>query len=510
MRPRFAALLWSLAAALLAGAYIALSWSHDVATLGGDSAQYLLGARHYSPYQAASTAVEFYSQRIIYPPLFPLMLALVGGGESILIAHLFVAACALGSVAALFGFLKEEGLPVNYAGAGALLFGMLPGTLLMSLDVWTENLYLLLSVVALFAVARSERSVSSGDGWLAAAAVAMAGLTRVAAVPLLASYCAYLLVRRPKRWPVLMALAVAPFAAWVVLGSIGQTGISGYTHQLSDSYGGVVWVLIAQNALTEAKALLDAWLFFWLLEGRRPVLVWLILGFGVVCVVAAVMRLRKLRLDAIYLVLYLGMLMVWPHPEEAFRYGYVVFPVLMAQGWILILQALPAAARRYSWAAPVLLALAALPSLVLMVQRFNEPLSPDAAIGRRTWAWFQGDRAQARRSALEHARFLAHVAAMNRDIPAKECVFSIKPPLIMLYADRVSIPPPKSAVGDSEFQRAIGQCGFAHVVPFGSPNFAEPFYPMKRLGARAELVSAQPLDAGRDGTVVSALLRVSP
>lgn len=509
MRLGLAAIAGWLAAALIAGAYVVLSWSHHVATLGGDSAQYLLAAQYFSPYQPNSAAVDFYSKLIIYPPLFPWILGLIGAGESILVAHLFVAACVLGSIAALYGFLRIEALPPRRAAVAAMLFGLLPGTLLMSLDVWTENLYLLLSLLALLGASRAEKRGETGNWVLSATAVGLAGLTRAAAVPLLAAFCLHLLIRRPWRWPALMALALLPFCIWVVIGSAGQTGIGGYTDHLLNRYGDAAWTQFLGYALTELRALLDAWLFAWLLEGRNPALVWIVLGFGVLCLTAAAIRLVRLRFDAIYVTLYLGMLMVWPHPEEALRYGYVLLPVLMAQGLVLLHAMWPVALRRYAWVPVLLLALAVLPSLALMVQRFTEPLPSDAAAGKRTWGWFRGNRVEARQGALEHARTLAHLAELGQVVPPEDCVFSIKPPLVMLYASRVSKPPPKSSVSESRFKEEISHCGFAHVVPFGSPNFAEPFYPLERLGARAQPVLVQSLQSGADSPVVSVLLRLS-
>ena len=61
-------------------------WSPELSSFGGDSAGYMMAAQYYSPYQPTSTVIEEYSQRIIYPPLFPWLLAVTSGGTHILAA----------------------------------------------------------------------------------------------------------------------------------------------------------------------------------------------------------------------------------------------------------------------------------------------------------------------------------------------------------------------------------------------------------------------------------------
>jgi len=77
-----------LALTFIATAYYLWTWSDVLAHFGGDNAYYLLTANYLSPYSSANPVASYYSGISQYPPLYPLLLALSGGGESLLMAHI--------------------------------------------------------------------------------------------------------------------------------------------------------------------------------------------------------------------------------------------------------------------------------------------------------------------------------------------------------------------------------------------------------------------------------------
>lgn len=501
-------------AALWTG-YAVWVWSTDISYLGGDSAGYLLAAQAYSPWSESSPLLQAYARQIIYPPLFPALLAAAGGG-SIPAAHLVVAGCLLLALIPLYGWLRSEGLYSAGAASAALIFAALPGTLLVTLDVWTENLYLLLSLGAVLAGARAHDNKASPAWWFLAAFVALATLTRVAAVPLLAAFWVYALQQRPRRLLLLLSASTLPFVVWILAVRNSQTGISGYTQQLQERYAASLFEVLAKQVSSEASALIESWRFAWLLESASPVLVALVFIFGATCLTGAVWRLWQRRFDGLYGAFYALLLLGWPHPEEALRYSYVLYPLWIGQGMLLVAN-LPwrrtsAAARG---AAPVVLvaaglALALAPSLAFMAGRFLEPVPPGLETARHTWDWYRLDREQARYRALRHARMLRHLKVVGPGLPADACVFSIKPQIVMLYARRVSVVPPKSEVTGEAFWNAMAQCRYVYAMPFASPSFREPFYPLARLGERARALSAEPMGSGPDSGWAGALVEVLP
>lgn len=501
-------------AALCAG-YVAWVWSSDISYLGGDSAGYLLAAQAYSAWSESLPLLQAYARQIIYPPLFPALLAAAGGG-SIPAAHLVVAGCLLLALVPLYGWLRSEGLHSAGAASAALIFAALPGTLLVTLDVWTENLYLLLSLGAVLAGARAHDNKASPAWWFLAAFVALATLTRVAAVPLLAAFWAYALLQRPRRLPLLLAASTLPFVVWIMAVRESQTGISGYTRHLQERYAASLFEVLAKQVSSEASALIESWRFAWLLESASPVLVALVFLFGAVCLAGAVWRLGQRRFDGLYGACYVLLLLGWPHPEEALRYSYVLFPLWIGQGFLLLAN-LPwrRLAPGLDGTAPVvllaaLLALALAPSLAFMAGRFLEPLPPGLETARHTWDWYRLDREQARYRALRHASMLRHLEAVGQGLPPDACVFSIKPQIVMLYTRRVSVVPPKSDVAGESFRSTMEKCRYVYAMPFASPSFQEPFYPIARLGDRARPLSVAVMGSSADRGWAGALFEVLP
>jgi hypothetical protein len=87
--------LRALAFLVLAVAYLIWGWSSVLGDFGGDNAVYLLTAQYLSPYAPASDLAAQFARGSAFPPLFPLLLALTGGGESLLTAHIVTVSCLL-------------------------------------------------------------------------------------------------------------------------------------------------------------------------------------------------------------------------------------------------------------------------------------------------------------------------------------------------------------------------------------------------------------------------------
>ena len=127
--------------------YYVWTWSPILSHRGGDNAYYLLTAQYYSPYSNFSEVAEYFATHNVYPPLYPLLLGLFGGGDSILIAHIITTTFLLLAFAVYFLWLKKETFSLRDSLSLVFLFSLLPGTYMQSLSVHSENLYLLLSLL---------------------------------------------------------------------------------------------------------------------------------------------------------------------------------------------------------------------------------------------------------------------------------------------------------------------------------------------------------------------------
>lgn len=472
----------------LCAVYLVWGWSHEISEFGGDSAGYILAARYFSPFQPMTPLLADYGRQIFYPPLFPWLIGLCGG--SLLAGHLVVIASLLGAVYCLYGWLRQTGVSALLAGWAALLFALMPGAYLQALNIWTENTYLCLSLLAFWLVERAEAGDEDTRLWLwAAAAVAAGTLVRVAGLPLLVAFGLRVLLLRPRRWPWIIAAATAPFLAWAVWSRMRQVGVEGYTSQWAALYGDHWLAVLSAQLRQESAGVVTAWVQAWLSDTSSGALTAAVLALGAWCLLAWFTRLLRARYDALYALVYGLLLLAWPHPEEVLRYAYVLFPVLFAQGvWLLhrLAGRLPqSAARALPAAVLTVVTIVLLPALFLIAGRYLQPLPAEQVPARKTEAYYLGDPRAAARQNLAFIKGLELLHHVDDFVPPGQCVFATKPLLVELYSDRPSYAPPPASAADGEFEQQIGQCRFAYLTEFISPRFGQSFYPLQRLGPRA-------------------------
>jgi len=233
-----------------------------------------------------------------------------------------------------------------------------------------------------------------------------------------------------------------------------------------------------------------------------------------VCLAGWIYRLKSLRFDALYVTVYLCMLLAWPHPEEALRYSLVLYPIFVAYGFMWLARFVPQQGemRQKSWVIGgilALLVLSMLPTLVTNVRYFQEKVPDEIRGAKHIPEWYGSDRLRARQNSLFHARLITHLKEVRPLVPENECVFAIKPTVVTLYLSRSSYIPPKISEDKGRFMEKMRACRFAYVLALVSPSYAAPLYPWERLGERAKLLSTQRL-FGEDGPVVGALIEIIP
>jgi len=500
--------------AALCAFYLGLGWSNEVAGLGGDDAGYLLAAQYFSPYQPASPILIEYSKQIIYPPLFPWMLAITGAGENILVAHWVVVSFLLMSIVVLYLWLRQS-FSFWLSAAIALVFALMPGTYLQSVEIWTENPDLFFSLVAILALDQSGKRETSKWIWLAALAVSCATLIRVAALPLLLAFWIYMLVHRPRNYAFSIALATLPFVTWVLISLSTQTGVSGYLGHWQEKYSASPLQFLWHQIAAESEAILAAWQYAWLGESQSGVAQFAVTAFGVACIAGGLLRLKLLKFDPFYVAIYLPMLLVWPHPEEALRYSYVVYPVLIVQGFFLVSKIrnyrTPAASYPItSWGLIGILGLSLVPSLVINLRHFFEDIPLEIRAAKHTREWYSDNRQAAITGAFFYTRLLGHLKQISQLVPKNECIYSNQPNTMTLYSGRPSYAPPKPNVSDEQFWKGLQKCRYAYVVPFSSPSYADPLYPLARLGDRAKILSVTTLNTVENTSIAGALIEIKP
>lgn len=509
------AALLALFALYAAGLYV-FSWSWEV---GGspDTRIYLLMADYFAalPSGEIGASAQRGMEVAMFPPLHPLLLALLGGSGGIAWTHALAATCLLGALWALFHLQRE---PLGFWPAAGLtaVFALSPMTLLISLESLSENLYLWLSLVHLAALERSDRATDADPRRraLRAAAVtlALALLTRSAAVALLAS-SGLILWRREGRaaWR-LGAVAVLPLLAWLLLKSLagfGETYENAYTSRLaafSTSGVGVEAVWLA--SLAQIQALAAAWVTVFSLHPGLPVRIGAV-AVGGLSLLGLGLRLRARDASALYVAIYLGMIVAWPFPAHAARFLFVVTPLLLvyALEGAAVLAGHFAALKptRVRAVAVVSILALVLPGCAFVAARFAESRERTFEAFTHTPRWYT--RRSLQQAELD-ARFRRAIVGVMQELPAwvdpGACVFSTDPMEVTLRSGRVGLFPPPAHVPDAVFEDYLSRCDFVFLsarvfFPY------EPFYPRDRLGDAFEEVATRRA-RGLPGRPVVALL----
>ncbi|HYA28848.1 MAG TPA: hypothetical protein VEI95_08530 [Acidobacteriota bacterium] len=492
---------------ILVAGYSVWSWSDVLGEFGGDNAYYLLMAHYFSPWSEHSPVITYFAVHNQYPPFYPMVLALFGGADNLLAAHLITTTLLLFAFAVYYAWQRTLGFSTYTAGLIVLLFALLPGTYMQALSVLSENLYLLSSLGCLASVGMFESGRRERWLWIATVSVAAAVLTRSAGASLLAAFLLYLVFHRPRgSWRFILG-AILPVVLWNLLGPHQSPG---YLSSLAEKYGpDPISALLRQFSL-EIRMLWHGWVGNFTTSSVGP---WVMAVIGALGLLGTVRRIFFRKLDGIYVGIYICLIIVWPFPAEAQRLLFVIVPVLMAQ-CLLLLDRLPPlilSERRVLPCHLILLVLAvvAAPDLLLTVKRFSQPMPDQMAKFRRSIDWYAIDPAEARSNVAFDRSLTDHLKSLSKVVPEGDCIYSIKPSLVGYYAGRVSMIPPRPNFDATAFNTSLRQtgCRYFYLMGFLSPSYPIAYYPLARLGDALAVVSVSPgsPDPGRPVGVLAML-----
>jgi hypothetical protein len=479
-----------------------------------DAHAYLLMAEALSPWTAEpSPAAHYALETSVFPPLYPLLLGLLGGGDAAWGRAVSIL-CLLASLVALYGWMRARGWEQGGALLAVAAFAVLPVTLLQALEGLSEPTYLLASALCLRWVERAERGPPGLRRRRLAAAAGMAGLalaTRYAGFSLVGALGIWLWVRREPRRFGLMALCLAPIGAWWLAGL--WIGVSGsYLGQLR---GFNPDLMTALPAAVRAQLLSfgPTWSRLFVLSHQPGLLVHLLAAtLGLLSLGGLVQRMRRLEPDALYAVAYLGMIALWAFPAHLSRLLWPLVPVLLV---FAAEAAAGLAARAGARMAPlgravvllVVLGLA-LPSVPVFVGRFRASREVDFVAFTHTPRWYLADEPGARMDARGRRQLARAMRAVGQIVPATECVYAVEPVELMWWSGRASRRPPPPSVADPDFAAASADCPWFFLSPVSIAPYREPYYPSQRLGDGAQTL-VLPRSGREEGLPPAALARLS-
>lgn len=495
--------------ASIAAFYFFLTWSPHLPVLGGDHAVYLLMADHFSPFSTRAPELTHTVMRYApHPPLYPFMLGISGGTSNHPeIAHLVTTIFFVAFLFCYFGWTLRETENHGQAFLLCLVFAFLPTTLLQNLGIQSENLYMLLALAAIWIVSRSGDNIR--QLYLAAVLIGLASITRTIGVSLIAGFSVYLYLFKTTQRYQLIAVSLVPLIIWNATKAIsGYEG--GYFFFLSDLLSRKPLNELLWNQLVvESHALWSAWLTGF---DPWPKLTTVIVGSLIlaVCVVGTVRRACSKKLDGIYVLIYLGVLLLWPFSREAGRFLYAIIPLFLFHGLEQVTVMLRYGAREramyYSYAYFLVVLFLSLATIAMFGHRLALAMRENPHyIHAQEW-YTATDLDKARDTITAHQRLIWSWKRISATIPAGDCVYHVDPALLMMYADRVSYPPPL-AISTHDFRKMATTCRYFYLGSYVRIPYRARFYPGDYIMDVAQVIDVEYMNEAKGRPLLGMLVK---
>ncbi|MBI2800378.1 MAG: hypothetical protein HYX63_08825 [Gammaproteobacteria bacterium] len=486
--------------------YLWLGVSNPYVGFVADDAVYLLMADLYSPLHHAVGAVYAHIRGYSHlPPFFPLIISLAGGGTEHLAPARVVVATAMAFANGLFGWwlLRRTASPWHALGL-ALVVGLLPGTLLLVVDVFSEGLYLALCWLILLTADR----IAIRPRWpllLALGVVAGCAVgTRTIGIALLPAL-AMLAPRLGWRRSSLVVIGFVCLALPLTRLSAGDAAPS-YFQIAMDQYRVAPFAVLGQQ-LNDASTALHGALPYGLFQWRdvhapwRNLSLMLLLGLGIGGMFDLI---RRRQLLSCYVVAYLGIVLLWPFANFMERF-------VMPLAGPLLYFAYHAAVKIHARAGTAFIAFLAcllLPAWMHTVQALATPPDDPKLSGFRTTRYWIDltRRASAEQQIKNLGALHDYLPRLAEVVPADACLFTQYPQITMYRAKRTAwlIPPPADLL-----KPAPWACPYVHALA-DTGDGEPPFYPLDVVGRRAVIVdslSVRPGDQNPRRRVIGMLVR---
>jgi hypothetical protein len=437
-------LAWLTAILLTAALHLTFTAGAQIAGFVADDAIYLLMADYFSGAYPNDPMLEYLSSVSHLPPFYSMVLAALGAGSVEMdVAHFVQTLIMLAGMIAWALFAQR--LTHHHLTAVLVFMALtaLPSTVLLSTEIRSEFLFLLLIGVAANLALSAARDPKY---WvIAALVVGLAAITRGFGVIAVLALCGLVAMRARAQLLVVITLSFAPMLSvhWLELG------------------GGIDYVDIFRSRVPSFAALvrtvgenLSAFV------GATRGLLWRYPdGFSdALCVFLLVLssstwlsRLKALEFDAVYLLGYLALLFMWPFPEVIGRLAYPLTPLLVIYSALAFRACCahlwPRFARHTAALLAALILVVALGQSVPLAARYmDKSLTPELANWRATRYWLAAPSVAGGLADLRHKQaMLSLLQETGQLVPASACIYALNPQAVMFYARRASWPAPTDA-----------------------------------------------------------------
>ncbi len=489
----------------------------DLSTTGfTDSLDYLTMADFYRAifHGGPLEPVTEYYRRTRFPPLFPLLVGVAGGGTEHHVTAAWVSnVIAVLAAASVWWWAKAERASTLVATLLALGLLLFPYHFLLNLTPITEPLGILLTA-SIFAILARE-PLTRGRLLAAALLIGLAPLGRTALLPLCIAFVIWLGIRRPLPWRQLVlpvAAAWVPYVAWAAYRRlIGAQAYASHLNAQQYADAGMHW----PSALWEQPqrvfvALVDGW--------SMPSSTLAIVVSGLLLLLAAIgclLRLRRNTLDSWFLLGYLALILIWPYPSEYTRFLLAVYPCLLVcavEGASAIDRRLTVLPRHVPATATLLvlgIVLTTLPVAREFWSRARVPVDTELLGEKREAIFF---RVESDTDAVLTAEIFGRARILLREarqrVPQDACIYALPPQITRFYAQRRALEYPLGLGADPDDVRSkLPVCDFFFVGGWHSRLYqVQPLYPLQGLEGWTEPVLYSSVKVGNGEILAAALL----
>ena len=394
-----------------------------------------------------------------YPPLFSFALSISGatldGQQNAFIMNALFLGVGIG--VAMIWFTREQfAVTTTTLAAAILMFN--PVTLYWLPTLFSEHLFVLLttSALALASVRRDWIPLWLVIGIITGLSVA----TRSAGWALVPAMLISLVLQRRFIPVPFFILGLTIGVLTIPFFMAGLPPAKSYMSGLVENLGNFGWEYLVQ----QIKALIEGWLSLW--------------GSGIGAFVAAaivlpglVIRLRKNHPDAWYVMVYFGMLFVWPFPEHMSRFLWPLLPALLVAGNATA-TLLKDANHRFIMASVttgIILVFSVPGGIAKSLNGLLTPPTGELFELSRMPEWTRSSDRQMGIEILQARRqFLVDMKQISDMSDSTSCIYSELPSLLAVQTQRVALTSPWKDLSELDFSKI--ECPYYYMIPQSLPD----------------------------------------
>jgi hypothetical protein len=456
-----------------------------------------------------------------FPPLFPFTLALGGAGtRAWTVAYWISLSYGFFSILTVFLWLQQQ---TRYSLAASMLLPIAvvtPLYFILHLEVLSESQFVLIMMLALWLVTRYERGQSSL--LVLALFASLLPLSRGAGAAMLVALSIWILVR-DRRWrlPIRFgacALIWLPMVAWTSYRKLLPI-TSDYIDALSKTHmlDSATWLSLFTS--TQLSRLLGGFAASFDVIASPPtriiVVLLLLIASG-----GWWFRLRNWRVDAIFLPIYLGLVLIWPYPVETARLLSVSMPIVAVSFWDGLARIVGLVRWRHTYHVVVTSALIVLatsvaasgPAWIDIYRRASMDMDAELAASRRNSSFFtMQPRAVAPYVAEIETRFAELVRTVPTVIPKNECVWTSFISISAMLSNFAFVPVqiPDGITDKKSARELLSGCHYLLAAALTSPQLSvPPLYPIEQVDAFASPILVSYITVRGKKQIAAALLEL--